>query len=181
MIGKYRRWIFGGLILILLAALAVLALTPAKQTGTSVGMAAPEFTLKDMKGNPVSLKDFAGKPVFINFWASWCPPCKLEMPDLQEAYQKYGGQVAFLMVNLTTSEKMGQPALFLGETGYTFPVLLDTELNTANGLGKVASLYQVNSIPQSFFIDKKGIIQAKYLGPMDMTIFEENLQKILSH
>ena len=83
---------------------------------------APDFTVYDREGNPVRLSDYAGKPVVLNFWASWCPPCKSEMPDFHAAYEELGDQVQFLMVNATdgSRETVDTAASFIQEQGYTF-------------------------------------------------------------
>lgn len=113
------------------------------------------FTLKDLEGKSHTLSDYQGKIIVLNFWASWCPPCRAEMPDLENFYQdSKGGDIAFLTVNLTDGirEKQETARNFIAENGYTFPVLLDLET-------KVAEEYYVGSIPTTFIIDKDGIIR----------------------
>lgn len=114
---------------------------------------APDFIVYDAEGNEVALSDFQGKPVVLNFWASWCGPCKSEMPDFQEVYEEYGEEVQFLMVNLTdgrqeTVETAGQ---FIADLGYSFPVYYDTERIAA-------SEYGVHSVPRTYFIDAEGYL-----------------------
>jgi cytochrome c-type biogenesis protein len=114
-----------------------------------------DFTLKDLKGKSHTLSDYQGKIIVLNFWASWCPPCRAEMPDLEKFYQdSKGGDMAFLTVNLTDGiqEKEETARSFITKNGYTFPVLLDLET-------KVAEEYYVGSIPTTFIIDKDGIIR----------------------
>lgn len=91
-----------------------------------------DFTAVDGEGNEVSLSDYFGKPVVLNFWASWCPPCKAEMPHFESAYQE-NADIQFLMVNMTTSSRESLTAAkeFIQAEGYTFPVLFDTEGNAA--------------------------------------------------
>ncbi len=100
-----------------------------------------------------------GKPSFINIWASWCPPCKVEMPHIQEAYEKYGDRVNFLMVNLTETDDLDKMKDYLSTEGYTFPVLLDEK-------GEVADRYGVISIPVTYAVDDKGVIIHKQMGAM---------------
>lgn len=114
---------------------------------------APDFIVYDAEGNEVSLSDFKGKPVVLNFWASWCGPCKREMPDFQEVFEKYGEEVQFLMVNLTDgSQETEESALqYIADNGYSFPVYLDSELIAARE-------YVVNSVPRTYFIDEEGYL-----------------------
>ena len=111
---------------------------------------APDFTVYDSEGNEVHLSDFRGKPVVLNFWASWCGPCKSEMPDFESAYQTLGQDVHFLMINQTGGRETLETAQeFLAQSGYTFPVYFDTELSASMAYG-------VSAIPTTFFIDAEG-------------------------
>ena len=113
--------------------------------------AAPDFTVYDIDGNPVKLSDFRGKPVILNFWASWCGPCKAEMPDIEEAYLEYGEEIQFITVNLTDgrSETVDSASEYITQQGYTFPVYYDTNMEAAYA-------YEINSIPRTYFIDADG-------------------------
>ena len=170
------------LIVILIIAVAVVGLgrlgtPPASQaqeaatpTGTSLeesANTAPDFTVYDLDGNPVKLSDFRGKPVILNFWASWCGPCKAEMPDLESAYLEYGEEVQFLTVNLTDgrSETVESASAYITQQGYTFPVYYDTALEAAYA-------YEVNSIPRTYFIDAQGNL----LSAVTQMITAEQLQ-----
>jgi len=112
---------------------------------------APDFTVEDRQGNPVSLSDFQGKPVILNFWASWCGPCKSEMPAFEDAYQAYGEDIHFVMVNLTdgSRETVEGAAAYIDDQGYTFPIYFDTGYS-----GAIA--YNVSAIPATYFIDAQG-------------------------
>lgn len=136
------------------------------------GFMAPDFTLSDVNGQQVTLSELRGKPVFINFWASWCPPCKEEMPYIQEAYTKYKDEVVFLGVNVTPGDSIEKATKFMDENGYDMPVIFDLD-------GEVSQLYRANSIPTSFFIDKEGVIQVRYTGPMSLQQIENYLNKIV--
>lgn len=126
------------------------------------GFPAPDFTWTDAQGKEVKLSDLKGKPVFINFWATWCPPCRAEMPDIQKFYEKTNKEVTVLAVNLTYSEKSEQDiAQFISEGGYTFPILLDQK-------GLLAQKYLIRAIPTSFFIDDQGVIRNKYTGALNI-------------
>lgn len=118
---------------------------------------APDFTVTDTQGNSVKLSDFLGKPVVLNFWASWCPPCKSEMPDFEEVYTQLKDEVEFMMINLTDGyrETKSSAQKFITESGYTFPIYFDTTQQAATD-------YRAYSIPLTIFIDKDG-----YLAQMD--------------
>ncbi len=137
------------------------------------GFMAPDFTLEDEQGNSVSLSQYNGKPVFINFWASWCPPCKEEMPIIQEFYQKYGDQIEFIGVNLTFNDTKEEALAFMKQGGFQMPNLFDYD-------GKVAELYRADSIPTSIFIDKNGVIKVRKKGAiLTNSEMESYFEKIL--
>jgi peroxiredoxin len=141
--------------------------------GINKGNIAPEFELKTLDGESVKLSDFRGKKVIVNMWATWCPPCKAEMPDMQKFYDKNKDEdVAILAVNMTTSEKsVDDVSKFLDEYGITFPVVLDAD-------NKVAMTYQSFALPTSYIIDSKGIVQQKVTGPMSYEMMEKMISEI---
>ena len=119
----------------------------------------PDFSVLDANGNTVKLSQLAGKPIVLNFWATWCPPCKAEMPDLQKAYEAYGEEICFVMINLTDGyyDTVDSAKQFLADNGYTFPVYFDTQ-NSA------ATAYQVSAIPTTYFISAEGEIVSQKVG-----------------
>lgn len=129
----------------------------AAEVGTEVGMKAPDLTLYNLNDKKVSLSDYQGQKVFLNFWASWCPPCRKEMPDLQKLHEKYGEEIVILAVNV--GENKSVAANFMMENGLNFPVLLDK--NKA-----VAQNYLVRGIPTSYFLDQNGVITEKIVGAL---------------
>ncbi len=132
-----------------------------------------DFTVYDANGKAVQLSDYAGKPIVLNFWASWCGPCKNEMPDFQKAYETYGKDVQFLMVNLTHSGKETQDTAkaFIQDNQYSFPVLFDLDSDAAEA-------YNITVLPSTFFIDKDGKVVASYERAINEAVLKENIEKI---
>lgn len=133
-------------------------------------VSAPDFTVTDNDGNEVKLSDFEGKPVVVNFWASWCGPCKAEMPEFEEAYKKYGENIHFLMVNSTdgSQETIETAKEFIVSEGYTFPVYYDTKSNAS-------IVYGVTGLPTTYFIDADGNVIAKALSSLSMEVLEKGI------
>ena len=135
---------------------------------------APDFTVYDLEGNAHKLSDYQGKPVILNFWASWCGPCKSEMPDIEAAYQEYGEKIHFLIVNLTDGyrETMESASAYIAEQGYTFPVYYDTD-------SAAAYSYNTSSIPVTYFINAQGNFVAYYRGAMSASILQQGIDMLL--
>ena len=142
--------------------------------------AAPDFTFYDIDGNAHTLAEFRGKPVILNFWASWCGPCKSEMPDIQAAYEEYGDEIHFALVNLTDggSETVETASAYIAGEGYTFPVYYDIDPEGANALAG-AEAYKVNSIPVTYFIDAQGNIVAYASGMMSAARLQQGIDLLL--
>jgi len=132
---------------------AVGAVPPPK-----VGARAYNFALNDLEGNPVALSDFRGKKVMVNFWASWCGPCRSEIPAMVELYDEQHGQ-GFEIVAINVGEDPARAMDFTERFGMRFPVLLDPA-------GKVAMAYRVQGLPTSVFVDDQGIIRAGSVGAL---------------
>ena len=136
---------------------------------------APDFLALDSSGNEVRFYDFLGKPIVLNFWASWCGPCQMEMPDFEEAYKAYGDEVNFLMVNVTdgSRETVEIASAFISEKGYSFPVFYDTAMEAAYGYG-------VYSLPTTYFLDSEGYLVAAAKGMVDAEIIQKGINKLLN-
>ncbi|MCH1625620.1 peroxiredoxin family protein [Ferdinandcohnia quinoae] len=141
--------------------------------GIQEGNKAIDFELTSIDGRAVKLSDMEGKKVILNFWATWCPPCKAEMPHMQDFYEEQQGKdVEIIAVNLTTAEKnKNDVEPFVKDYGLTFPILLDSE-------GDIGSTYQAFTIPTSYVIDTKGIIRKKIIGPMDKEMMYKLVESV---
>ena len=133
--------------------------------------AAPDFTLTQLDNQPVTLSHLRGKPAIINFWATWCPPCRRELPALQAAYNAHQDEVGFVAVDV--KENQAQVEAFVAELGLTFPIALDTD-------GQVADvIYEVRGIPTTLFIDANGVVAARHVGPLDEAAINNYLTPLL--
>lgn len=129
------------------------------EVGLEVGNQAPDFELETLEGDSVKLSSLRGERVLVNFWASWCPPCRAEIPDLQEFHEDT--DINILAVNLTeTEQSFDNVPKFVKNFGMEFPVLMDEE-------SEVSTKYQIQPLPTSFMIDSDGIIQYKAIGAMN--------------
>lgn len=157
------------------AALVLLCLlvTPFKAYSAGVGEAAPVFTLKDMKGNTVTLESFKGKIVFLDFWASWCGPCKEEFPELDALYQKYKKD-GFEVIGVSVDNSASNVAEFLKKRPISFTVLTNTK-------GDVAETYGLPGMPTGFIIGKDGIIRHRHAGfsKAFLPVYEKEIVELL--
>ena len=162
----------GGLVLVLLIGIAMVQALEAKQDdnlpGLKTGGEAPDFSLQTLDGERVKLSDFEGKKVILNFWATWCKPCREEMPDLQSIYKESDDDVVILAINMDAHNDVEG---FIDSYSVTFPVLLDEN-------DQVSDMYQIISLPTTYFIDEDGTIVQKHFGQITYEQLEEILQKI---
>ena len=136
------------------------------------GKPAPEFTLRQLDtGKAVSLAELKGRPIVMNFWASWCQPCKLEHPILEWGYEQFGGDVVFVGVVFEDTEDGARK--YLNEHGSSFPQLVDPRSG-------VAVDYGVAGVPETYFIDRGGIIREKHVGPISPDELVKKVRALLS-
>ncbi len=139
--------------------------------GSPVGQVAPDFTLKDLNGRTITLSELRGHPVLINFWATWCPPCREEMPVLQTMWTRYRDQ-GFVLLAIDVQEPPNVVESFVRRQGLDFYILLDTR-------GDVSTRYRIRGFPTSFFVDREGVIRAYHPGSMDESTAERYIKRIV--
>jgi cytochrome c biogenesis protein CcmG, thiol:disulfide interchange protein DsbE len=176
---KNQRVIFYILILIAGAAwIALSANTTTTSTGKTsapqAGFTAPDFKLKTPDGEEYTLSELKGNAVLVNLWATWCPPCRAEMPAIDKMYKEYKDQgFVVLAVNMTYQDDPTSVAPFIQEHALTFPILLEET-------GSVGAAYQLRSLPSSYFINRAGIIQEVVIGgPMSEALLRTRIEQIL--
>lgn len=152
-------------------------LDPAQQESAlaapQAGFLAPDFTLETLDGDHITLSELRGRPVLVNLWASWCGPCRAEMPAIQRIHDQYDGQFIVLAVNSTSQDSRAAAQAFVDEFGFTFPVLLDTD-------GLVADLYNLRAYPSSYFVDANGVIsEVVFGGPMNEALLAARIEQLL--
>jgi cytochrome c biogenesis protein CcmG/thiol:disulfide interchange protein DsbE len=138
------------------------------------GFQAPDFELNTIQGESVRLSALRGRPVLVSLWASWCPPCKAEMPAFEKMYRQYASQgFTVLAVNASNQDNLADAQAFVQANGLTFPILLDTR-------GQVAQLYDLRSLPTSFFIGPDGIIREVVVGgPLSEAGLQIRIERLL--
>ena len=156
------------LILLVIVGVGIIVLLQTKDSSFNLsgkprlgkGVPAPDFTLPGLDGNKISIAEYKGKVIFLNIWATWCPPCVEEMPSMEKLYQKLKGEsfeILAVSIDVSGSESV---LPFMKKHKLSFPALLDTK-------GDIKNLYQTTGVPESFIIDKEGIIVEKIIGPRD--------------
>ncbi len=160
------------LTVVVLMLTLVLLIVGCSSPSAQVGKQAPDFQLLNLEGQPVSLSDFQGKPVLLNFWATWCGPCRQEMPLIQGIFEEYS-DAELVILAIDIGETPSVVNNFIERSNFSFPVLLDTDQD-------VALEYNIRAIPTTFFIDKDGIIQAIKVGAFsNMIEIEKSLDRII--
>lgn len=136
-----------------------------------VGSPAPDFSLANLKGQSITLSELKGKPVLINFWATWCGPCRVEMPAIQTAFEAHKGE-GFTVLAVDADEPLADVEKFFSDLNLTFEALLDPDL-------VVNDQYRIMAYPSSFFVGRDGAIAAFQIGSMTDSQLADNLAKIL--
>ncbi|MCP4359286.1 MAG: TlpA family protein disulfide reductase [Chloroflexi bacterium] len=142
-----------------------------------VGHLAPDFTLQTPLGEQVALSEImqtaaaGGQPVVLNFWASWCAPCRVEMPHLQQASVKYNGRAAIIGVNQGESARTVTD--FAAEQGVTYPLLVDSDMT-------INQLYDVRGLPTTLFIDAEGVVREVVIGTVTQAVLEDRVESLLA-
>ena len=156
------------LLAVLALVFGVYRLTQRPATAAVVGRPAPAFQLQSLAGGAVSLADYKGRPVIVNFWATWCEPCKQEMPALQA---ESDGTPDLVVLGVDNVESAVKVRPFVDQLGLHFPILLDQD-------GSVVERYQVTGLPTTFFIDRAGVLRSIYRGPLTPDTLRENVGRI---
>ncbi len=155
--------------LIVLRFLPPAAAAPQRNLPPSVGAEAADFSLTTLDGKTIHLSDYKGRPVVLNFWATWCPPCKEEMPLIERYAQTYGDQLVVLGIDHAESQGVVQD--YVDQMGIHFPILLDQDT-------QVSQRYFVHSFPATFFVDADGVVRAQHLGLLSEDLLVRYLETV---
>jgi peroxiredoxin len=179
-----RRWFWAVLIgLVIIAGGIWILFSSSKVVNSSsdrvaslepapvAGHAAPDFELATPTGEKIRLSDYRGKPVIVNFWATWCGPCRAEFPEFQEAAVDNADSLVIIGVNSTSTDQAESIPTFLEEFGITFPIVLDEQ-------GDVVDLYRVLGLPTTVFIDSNGVINEVFTGPLNKAYIESKISEL---
>lgn len=175
---KTLIWIVAFAAFIAVAYFAYGALAESRQPTAATSaedlVPAPDFIVYDAEGTAFRLSDFKGKPVVVNFWASWCPPCRSEMPHFDQVYSEVKDDVMFMMVDLVDGQRETQAdgQRYIDSEGFTFPVFFDTDRSAA-------AAYGISSIPTTIFVDANGLIVFGYRGAINEATLRARIEDIL--
>jgi len=167
-----RRLLAGAVaVAVLLGGLTVAnAVRRPAEPRPEVGYPAPDFELPTPEGEPVRLSDYRGRPVLLNFWATWCPPCRVEMPHIQAVHEAYGARLVVLAVAVQDDWAFTRP--FMDRYGFTFTALQDREM-------EATFAYRIQSLPTSVFVDREGIIRQIWTGLMTREAMEAAVRAVV--
>lgn len=175
----YWTWITAGILIVMAGWIGASTyfFPPPSQSDRAFpksGFSAPEFELNTLEGETLALNDFHGKVTVINFWASWCPPCKSEMPAIQAVASDYpSDDLVILGINSTYQDDLADVRSFVTDYELSFSILLDVN-------GDVSRLYQVQALPTTFFIDQDGVIQKVIIGgPLSEALIRAEIDRLL--
>lgn len=145
----------------------------ASEQKPEAGFQAPHFVLTGLDQQPYKVEGKREKPLILNFWASWCGPCRIEAPDLQHMYEKYGKQVDIYGINATANDDPESAMAFVKEYKLTFPIPMDVA-------GKVTEQYKLMAFPTTFIVNKEGVIRKKIIGTLDAATLENEIRELLN-
>jgi cytochrome c biogenesis protein CcmG/thiol:disulfide interchange protein DsbE len=161
-----------GVVLVSILALSACSRSESGQAGgITEGVKAREFSLQTLDGDQVSLRDYDGSVVLVNFWATWCEPCRNEIPDLESAYQEHRDE-GFVVLGVDVQEPADTVENFVTDMGITYPILLDTD-------GQVLKEYRLGGLPMSLILDRGGMIKARCLGSLSADQLQTYLKQVL--
>ena len=144
--------------------------TTATPQNLALNQRAPDFTARTPDGGTVRLSDLRGSMVALNFWATWCEPCEIEMPDLQRAAERYAG-AGLVVLGVNQGETAGEVSAYLDERGLTFPVVLDEDES-------IAARYGVRALPTTYWIDGDGVVRARHIGMLDANLIDAYVDEL---
>jgi peroxiredoxin len=170
-LGEIKRYVISGVLVIFIMLVSIQGCGLVKSEPLKVGAPAPDFTFPTIDGQTVQLSKLRGQPVLVNFWATWCPPCRAEMPSLQAAFEEKGEEVKFIAVDL--QEGLETVQQFAEDFGLSFTIALDYG-------GNSQADYNLRGIPETFLIDEQGIVRYIKIGPFLNKDELINLLEILS-
>jgi peroxiredoxin len=150
------------------------SLPPSSLEAPKEGFLAPGFNLNSLSNDEYQISSYSGKPIILNFWASWCPPCRAEMPDFQQAWEEYQEtDLQIIAVNATNQDSLPEISRFLTSHQVDFPILLDPS-------GSTSSAYQIHSLPTTFFINRSGVITKIIIGgPVPLSLLRIQADQLL--
>ena len=165
------KYVVASLLFLALSLTACGGENPPEVTGINVGSVAVDFTLEALDGTEVSLSQYRGDVVLINFWATWCPPCRAEIPDIEDAYRARKDE-GLVVLGVSVEQSRAAVAPFVELAGMTYPVLLDE-------LSQVYNTYRAPGLPMSILVDNNGVIQARHIGQLSKAQLDEYLNQAL--
>jgi cytochrome c biogenesis protein CcmG, thiol:disulfide interchange protein DsbE len=178
MLGKKAKPIIGLFIVAIILTLGLTACSDdtdvdklVDQMSPKAGYKAPNFELLDVKADTAKLKEYQGSPIVLNFWATWCGPCKEEMPLLEQTYIKHKDS-GLVMLGMNNKEQSGTVSTYVSRGGYSWRMLLDYD-------GKIADIYRINAYPTTFFIDRNGYTRSIYVGGLTAEQLDKRIEKIM--
>ena len=165
------KYVVASLLLLALSLAACAGEDPPEATGINLGRVAVDFTLEALDGTEVSPSQYRGDVVLINFWATWCPPCRAEIPDIEDAYRARKDE-GLVVLGVSVEQSRSSVAPFVELAGMTYPVLLDE-------LSQVYNTYRAPGLPMSLLLDKDGVIRVRHVGQLSRAQLDKYLDEVV--